>query len=201
MMCAATRRYSLRIGVAVAVVAVLIVLVYDRLAATRADELVQALATSDSRDVPAIVARLPSYRRWARPRVAEQLAAERQASDKRTRFLLGSLAVGNPQLDELRARLLDAEPPLAVAIADLMHRYGVLQPLESQLRTIAMDSQGPRDQRLRAFVALAHLDSVVNTQQWQSLGSDTATLLLRELAQQPRYFDAWVNGLAPRDSG
>jgi serine/threonine protein kinase/formylglycine-generating enzyme required for sulfatase activity len=197
MMRAATRRHAVRAGVVIAAAAALALVVYDRIAATRADGLVQALATSESRDVPGLIERLRGYRWWASRRLDDRLAANDQASDERTRLLLGSMAVGDARTDELHERLLDADPPLALTIGDLMQRYGRLESLEPQLQAVARDAQSPRSRRLRACAALAHLKSAASAAVWEPLAADVSAMLLTDLEQNRRFFDPWVNGLEP----
>jgi len=199
MMRAATRRHATRMGLLCVVVTLVIGLLYERVSSTRAEELVQALAMGDSRDVPVIANRLSGYSRWARPMLSAQLASSDAASGQHTRLLLGSLAVGDVRLEELYARLLDAEPFLSVAIADQMKHYGVLDSQFSRLQDSATNSSGPQahERRLRALVALARIQSAKGIARWQGWGPEAADLLVKDLAIDPRYFDAWVNGLAP----
>lgn len=200
LMRAATKRYSVRAG-AVAVATVLtLIAVFNWIAATRADGLIDSLATSNSRDVAATVERLRDYDYWARPQLAKRLAGQTLASDERTRLLLGALAIDEApadELDELCDRMLDSEPSLSVAIAELMQLHGALGSVESRLRRVAGDGQQSGESRLRAFIGLAHLRSTHEGDKWQSLASDAVQLLIEDLARNPRSFDAWVEGLAP----
>lgn len=197
MMRAATRRYAARSGVVVVVVALLTALLYDRIAAIRTDGLVQALVTSDSRDVPEIVDQLTAYRRWARPRLAASLAAEKNDPDQRIRLLLGLMAVGDARIDELGTLLFEAEPPLVGGMVDLLDRYGGLEQLQPRLQQVASDTGAKPDRRLRACIALAPLDSMQHADKWTSLAPDAADILVRDLAANPRNFDPWVAGLQP----
>ena len=96
MMLSATRLHVLRSCLIIGAALLVGLFVYDRIAAVRADELVQALATSDSRDVPEAAARLTAYERWTRPRLVERLGSAEQDADQRAEFLTGLLAVGEP---------------------------------------------------------------------------------------------------------
>lgn len=197
LMRAATKRYAVRAGAVAAATLLALFAIYDWIAATRADGLIDALATSNSRDVAATVERLSDYRRWARPQIARRLSDQTLATDERSRLLLGALAIDTAPADELCDRMLDSEPSLSIAIAELMQQYRILSSVEPRLRSVAGDGQQDREARLRAFVGLAHLKTSHEGDDWQSLASDAVPLLIDELARNPRSFDAWAAGFLP----
>jgi formylglycine-generating enzyme required for sulfatase activity/tRNA A-37 threonylcarbamoyl transferase component Bud32 len=197
MMHRATRRHMLRSAFVVGTAILVGVIVYDRMAAVHADGLVEAVATSDSRDLPQAVARLTEYQRWTRPRLLERLGTQPQDPEQHVRILLGLLAVGEPDTDELTERLLDADPPLAVAIANVLSRYGNLPDLESRLWTVAADDRQAPGARLRASVALAQLDPDSRVDKWPRIADTTAMLLLRDISENPGHFNTWVDVFAP----
>ncbi len=197
MMHRATRLYALRSAFVIGTAILIGIFVYDRMAAVHADGLVEAVATSDSRDLPQAAERLGEYQRWTRPRLLERLGSEPQDPDQRVRILLGLVAVGNPNTDELTERLLDAEPPMTVAIANVLFRYGILHDLEPNLWTVAADDQQSSGARLRASVALAHLDPAARSDKWRRVADATGALLLRDVSENPGHFNSWVDALAP----
>ena len=197
MMLHATRRHALRSSLVVGGAVLLGIFVYGRMAAVHADGLVEAVATSDSRDLPQAVERLREYQRWTKPRLLERLDAQPQDPAQRVRIELGLVAVGGRQANELTERLLDADPPLSVAIASVLERDGVLQDVESRLWAVAADDRQLPATRVRASVALAHLAPEVRGEKWRSNADTVAALLLRDISDNPGNFGTWVDALVP----
>lgn len=186
-------RYGLVLVAAIIVGAV----IYDRMAAAHTRQLVEALESTDSRGLPNMVGALTDYRRRALPLLAERLKDPRPASDQHVRILLGLVAAGEPTPDELFEQFLNAEPPLAVAIADILRRYNRLDPLEAQLWDLAGNVEAPRGYRLRAGMALARLSPPSAADRWRGGAEPFAGLLLGDLAENPGHFDTWVDALTP----
>lgn len=197
MMLHATRRHALISSLVVGAAVLSGIFVYDRMAAVHADGLVEAVATSDSHDLPQAVERLREYRRWTEPRLLERLEAQPHDPAQRVRILLGLVAVGNPRVDELPERLLDTDPPLSVAIASVLEQDGLLQDVEPRLWKVAADDRQLPSARVRASVALAHLNPAVRSDKWQSNADAVATLLLRDISENPGHFNTWIDALAP----
>jgi eukaryotic-like serine/threonine-protein kinase len=195
MMHLATVRHAVHSALAIAVALILVFGVYWRITTIQADGLVESLATSDGRDIPRAVDRLATYGNWARTALARRWSEE-PSRDEGIRLLLGDLAVGKVRLDELQERLLNADPRLAAATVDVMHRYDSLPLIEQTLRRVAADPQETHGHRLRACVALARLDTPTDAAKWQP-STDTAVLLLHEVVDNPRTADVWVDALAP----
>ena len=72
MMLRASRRHAFQSLLIVGTAFLLGTLVYDRIATVRSDGLVEAVATSDRRDLPQAVQKLREYRRWTKPRTDVQ---------------------------------------------------------------------------------------------------------------------------------
>jgi eukaryotic-like serine/threonine-protein kinase len=197
MMGRATRHHALRGGLAAAAAIVLGLIVYDRMAAIHVEGLVQTLVTSDSRDLPDVVRPLANYRGRAKPLLEKRLASSSQDQEQRVRVLLGLVGVGEPVTDELFEQLLEAEPPLTVAIAEILLRNGRLEDLKSGLWDVVGDVQAAPGRRLRAGVALARLAPTANADQWPSTADSVGRLLLRDVAENPGSFNAWVEAFAP----
>jgi len=197
MMQRATRHYALRSAIVFSALLLLGIVGYDRLMAEHANGLVEAVASSDSRDLPQAIARLAEYQRWTGPMLLHRLEAQSQDSDQSVRLQLGLLALGVPKTDDLFDRLLDADPPLSVAIANVLFRHGKLQEMERRLWAVAEDDQRPFTARLRASVALARLPSVMRADIWSSHSAIAETLLLRDVSENPGHFNTWVDAFAP----
>jgi formylglycine-generating enzyme required for sulfatase activity len=197
MMLHATRRHALSSSLVVGAAVLVGLIIYDRMAAVHADGLVEAVATSDSRDLPQAVERLREYQRWTKPRLLERLDAQSQDPAQRVRIELGLVAVGGRQANELTERLLDADPPLSVAIASVLEHDGVLQDVESRLWAVAADDRQLPATRVRASVALAHLAPEHRAEKWRKNADTVAALLLRDISDNPGNFGTWVDALAP----
>jgi eukaryotic-like serine/threonine-protein kinase len=197
MMRHSTRRHVVRYGLVLVAAITLGSIIYDRMAATHTQQLVDALESTDSRGLPNMVEGLTNYRRRVRPLLAERLASLRPASDHRVRILAGLVAVGEPTPDELYTQFLNGEPPLAVAIADILRRYNRLDPLEAKLWDLAGNAEAPPGHRLRAGVALARLSAPSAPDRWRAVAEPLAGLLLGDLAVNPGHFETWVDALAP----
>jgi eukaryotic-like serine/threonine-protein kinase len=197
MMRHATRRHAARNGLVLVAAITLGSIIYDRMAATHTRQLVEALESTDSHELPNMVEALTNYRRRARPLLAERLASLRPASDQRARILAGLVATGEPTPDELFVQFLGAEPPLAVAVADILRRYNRLGALETRLWDLAGNAEAPPAHRLRAGVALARLPAPWAPDRWRPVAEPLVGLLLGDLAVNPGHFETWVNALAP----
>lgn len=193
---AATRWHAVRGGIVVVVALLLGVGIYDRMAAIRADGLVQALATSDNRDLPEAVKALTRHPRRTSALLSQRLD-DSLGREQRVRVLLGMAAVGQPHADELSQDMLAVEPSLAVSIADVLLRHGQLAPLSERLWAVAADAKQPSAMRLRASMALTRLAAHENADRWRTIADDLASILLRDLAEHPENFDSWVDAFAP----
>ena len=200
MMRRAARYHAVRIALVTGTAFLAGFVVYDRMAAVHAEGLVQALATSDSRDVPQAADRLINYRRWTKPRLVKRLEAVPQDQVQRARLLLGLVAVGDPHTTELVERLFDSDPSMAVAIADVLFRHGQVDAVESNLWSTAGDDREPPAKRLRAMAALTRLDphELPRNGARSPIPHDRC---LCAVAEDPGQFRIWVDALSPvRDS-
>ena len=194
MMHDATWRYGLRASGAMGLALLFACVVYDRLGVIRAEGLVQALATSDHRGVPAAVDPLNGYSWWAASHLNDRMAETAVDSDARTQLMLGSLALGNGNPQELQERLLNASPSLAIAIVQVMQRYGILEQLKPRLQHLTSDPNEPGSRRLRGFVALAHLDDANRDRHWDSTARIAAAAIVDDIAQNPSHYEPWESG-------
>ncbi len=196
MMHTAGHRHIVRLGLAIVAILILSALVYDRMVSIHVDGLVQTLVTSGSRDVPDATRSLESYRHRVGPILRKRLAVS-NGQGQRVRILLGMVAVGDPQSEELFTHLIDCEPPLAASITDVLRHFDRLEDLRQRLWSIATSAEGPRDERLRACMALAHLPLSEDANLWQTIGPDVGHMILRDVAENPQNFGVWIEGLTP----
>ncbi len=198
MMGAATSRHSRSVAVVLGLAAILLGLIYYQTSAARTDELVQALATCDSRDLADTVERLTPYRAWSPSRLASRLAASKPDPDQQIRLLTGTaVAKGSDQFaGSFAEHYLNAKVPLALAALPILKQHGRLKPVTEQLQPIATNVNESADQRLRAAAALAQLGehggSVL-----QDLSSAIVPLLLEAIAESPPLTENWIDGFAP----
>lgn len=198
LMRAATRRHATRSLLALAAAMLLGWAAYDRMSAIHADGLVQALTTSDSIELPSVVDQLEEFRRWARPRLSQQLAEAGDDNAKRARLLLGLAATGDADVDdELHSRLLDADPSLSVAIGQILQRCGRLESLAPSLWSVALGAQASPTQRLRACAALARLNPDSSADRWNQVSQRLGPQLVHEVTVNPQDFDVWVGAFMP----
>ncbi len=194
---AATRRYASRVGLAVTAIILLAVIIYDRIAATRADGLVQALTTSDSRDLPEIAATLPGARWRVKNRLLSYLDANAPDGDQRVRILLGLVATGAPTSDELVEEMLQVEPALSLAVAKVFKEHGRLEELQAPLAKVAGDHTSTPARRLRASMALAQLDPEKSAVEWDSIANALSGAMLDDAADNPTHFTTWTEAFYP----
>jgi formylglycine-generating enzyme required for sulfatase activity len=196
MMRVATGRYALRGGLAIFAIAILAFGIYDRIAATRAEGLVQALKTSDSRDLPAITRQLVVQSLRVRSQVDAELESQPKNSEQYIRLLLGLAAVGDLRKDEVLSELLRADPQLAVSIAQVLQQGGQLAALAPQLWELAENANTTSDRRLRASAALAQLGAEPSDR-WRAIVERLGEEMLRDAAANPAHFGTWVSAFAP----
>ncbi len=197
MMQRATRHHAWRYGLVLALALALGLLVYNRMAAIHAEGLVRALATSDSRDVPRMAGALTPYRAAAKS-FLQRAETDTIDQNEHVRILLGLVAVGEPKGNELFEQLLEVDPPLAVAITEVLLRFGQLKALNQRLWEVASNPETTATRRLRASVALARQAPASGSEeQFRAIAPGVAALMLSETAKNPDHFGTWVDGLMP----
>lgn len=127
--------------------------------ADHANQLLNRLLDAEITKVPAIVAELDGYRRWADPLLVRAYddAQARQAGRQQLAVSLALLPVDSQQVPYLYGRLLDAQPEEVPVLRDALadHRADLTDDLWAILR----QAEQPKDPRiLRAACALAAYD-------------------------------------------
>ena len=122
----------------------------------RAQQVVQALASCDIRDVQRHVADLQSLRLWSDPVLRDRLGDPAVADDEQLRYSLALLPVDPLQNEYLVDRLpqVDAE-----AFPEVLHAIDPSQTALESLWRVATDEQAERGHRFQAACALAQLAS------------------------------------------
>jgi hypothetical protein len=197
MMRAATRHYTIRVAVGIAMliaVAVGILQQRSQLADSQrtaiADGLISKLLVADIAQVPEIIKGLGDYRDRTDPELTRIARDPARSPKERLRASLALLPVDRSQVDYLAGRLLEAEPAESLVIRDQLEpRHDVLV---DRLWKVAEDAGAAAGQRLRAACALAAFDP--NNTRWQAISNHLAGVLV---AENPLLLKAWTDALQP----
>lgn len=131
--------------------------------ATRAEALVDSIASADIAQVPAVISNLNEYREWADPLLKARIAEAADDSAKKLPLALALLPVDDSQIEYLRDQLpvcsLTQFPVLRTAL--LPHN----DKLTETLWQVATDEQRDAAQRFQAAAALA--EYAPNDERWQ----------------------------------
>jgi serine/threonine protein kinase/formylglycine-generating enzyme required for sulfatase activity len=158
--------------------------------ATHVAGLVRRLLDADTAQVPAIVAELGPYRRWADPLLRGERAKAAAASRQALHTSLALLPVDPGQTDYLYERLLSAEPPEVPVLRHALfaHRRELVPRLWQDVRP----PPGAEAQRLRASCALAAYDP--DDPRWE----EHAGPVVRDLVSvNAVYLGLWLEGFRP----
>jgi formylglycine-generating enzyme required for sulfatase activity len=189
----ATRFHALRGLVLAACLALVAWLGWEGYGRLRAQALCERLQDAGTAEVPAIIADLEPYRRWADPLLREACAEAEANHDARRQLhaALALLPVDAGQTDYLYQRLLDAEPQQVAVLRQALepHRQRLRARLWAVVRRPPRRKEG---QRLRAACALAAYDP--DGAGWKG----TSGAVVRQLvAENPVHLGPWLEGFRP----
>ena len=155
----------------------------------RASVLVESLRTATISDVPAIVGRISSYRRWADSRLKVLSQSTDHTSREELNARLGLLPVDRSQLQFLQKRLLDASPSELPVLRDAMGHYRaeLIPKLWNGLEAAKAGDVG----MLSAAGALAMYDPTSTNWQTAARGGYGAVTV------NPIYLGSWLDALRP----
>jgi len=169
---------------------------YGRL---RAESLVQRILDAKTDEVPAIVAEITPYRRWATPMLRSAYdragsAGDAEDVDQQLNISLALLPGDETQALFLRERLLDLEPAeLRVVKGSLrLHANEVLATLWDVLE----DDRESATRRFNAACAVAG-DTSKDDARWNSVRQFVAEQMMTRLSRSPRDFDVLTGLLEP----
>lgn len=160
MMHAANRRHTIAMSRAAAATLLLVVssILYrehlvEQNNKDQAKALVERLVDANLAETPAIITELSGKRKWADPMLEERVANEKERPHRRLRARLALLPVDSHHADDLRERLLEADPTDFPIIRDALapHSAGLIDAYWDVLRSEASHP----DRRFRAAAALA----------------------------------------------
>ena len=158
--------------------------------ATRAADLVRALASAQTPEVPRLIDEIEACRAWADPLLRQELTVAPVDCKRRLHASLALLPVDPGQVPALRQRLLAAQPDeVEVLCAALRPHRGRLTRALWQVLEDA-DTEAPR--RFRAACALAAYDPA--NPRWAEAGPSVAAHLVQE---NPLVLGQWAHALRP----
>jgi hypothetical protein len=153
-------------------------LAYDMFGVFRSTQLLAGLTSVETKDVPALVQKLPRYRPWADPLFNHVLHKTTPESRAHLHASLALVPVDPGQVNYLYGRLLSARPDELLVIRDSLKEYGPVLRERLWLVVESPDRDGPS--RLRAACALASYDP--DSRRWDTVRSVVADQLVRENA-------------------
>jgi formylglycine-generating enzyme required for sulfatase activity len=153
--------------------------------------LAQRILDADTAQVPAVVAELPEYRRWADPRLRAAFDAPDATPRQKLHASLALLPVEPDRRDYLLIRLLDAEAHEVPVIRDALvpHQDALSERLWAAAEK---PEKGKEPQRLRAAAALAKYDA--ESEKWDKAGAAVVDDLVRE---NPVFLGQWSEAFRP----
>jgi formylglycine-generating enzyme required for sulfatase activity len=197
MMRAAARKHLLevaRLGAVLVVLACVALFLRNQLAeeraATRAEDMVHRLLDADTANTPAIIDELADYRRWIDPELEKVLADPTAPREQKLHARLALLRVDSRQVDDLRERMLEADPGQFVILRKALtpYRAALVDYLWDILESIR--SVPPR--RFRAAAALAAYDP--SSRRWKGVERWVAEQLV---VQPALLLPCWVDVFRP----
>jgi formylglycine-generating enzyme required for sulfatase activity len=186
-------RYHLTRGVAV--VAVLLLLLgigWEIHGRVRSQASLDNLLTAPTENVPEVVAKMSSYRRWLDEPLRKAYAEAQAKGDQRKQLhaSLALLPVDSGQVEYLYGRLLTAEPQEVIVLGEFLRPHA--GTLDQRLWKVLEDVKSDPGQRLRAACALAGYAEDDN--RWQEVNKDVAARLIAENAF---VLGKWAEALRP----
>lgn len=159
--------------------------------ATRAEALVDSLASADIAQVPAVISGLNEYRAWADPLLKARISEAADGSAEKLQLALALLPVDEGQIEYLRDQLpvcsLTQFPVLRTAL--LPHKA----KLTDALWQVATDEQRDDAERFQAAAALA--EYAPDDERWQATGPFVAQHLTGVVSSV--YLGQWRELLHP----
>lgn len=163
----------------------------ERQNSTRAEALVDSIASADIAQVPAVISNLNEYRAWADPLLKARISEAADGSAEKLQLALALLPVEDSQIEYLRDQLpvcsLTQFPVLRTAL--LPHK----DKLTETLWQVVTDEHRDAAQRFQAAPALA--EYAPDDQRWQATGPFVAQHLT--IAASSVYLGPWRELLQP----
>ena len=174
MMQRASRVHGLHAALAALLLVVLLVGGREVFGRIEAKSLVAQLVSADVGDVPEILDKLPSYRRWANPLLREENAQAEDGTKRKLYTALALLPVDESQVNYLRDQLLVVSKYRFPVLRDalLPYKKAIIEPLW----TVAFDSQRDMQQSFQAACALATY--APNDNRWGEIAPPVAARLV-----------------------
>jgi len=184
-------RLAASIGIAIVVMLAAFFAVVEGRGRLRSAELVEALVSAEIDEVPRIIQRVQTIRRWANPRLYVALHEAPEDSKERLRVSLALLPVDPDQVDYLKRRLLAATPDELPVLRDALfaHKGQLTGELWEALESASEDNQA---QTLQAAGALAAYDP--KSERWEDVSNRVTDALVSVNSMQ---LAEWARSLRP----
>jgi eukaryotic-like serine/threonine-protein kinase len=160
--------------------------------------LVESLKTARIQDVPSIVKQLDSYRKWSTPLLIKELSSANPTNKNRLNVSLAMLPVDLNQADFLYEKMINASPDDFPIICNALKKHGDVQQIKDGLILLLKDGSKNPDTRFRAGLALTYCTKEDKVFDWANENIRfLSEFLIKDVARNPSYFDAWVQYLEP----
>jgi serine/threonine protein kinase/formylglycine-generating enzyme required for sulfatase activity len=140
----------------------------------QAEALVDSLTVAETAEVPLIIDRLASYRRWADPILYRRLAETAPESKEHLHIRMALAPVSDAQIGYLYDRLLMAKPDELLTIQIALGRYK--DGVKERLWGVVENRDARAGARLRAACALASYEP--KDRRWPAVADDVALAAL-----------------------
>jgi formylglycine-generating enzyme required for sulfatase activity/tetratricopeptide (TPR) repeat protein len=189
MMNRATRAHAFRAVVVLVVLTLTGWLGWEAFGQMRASALVEKLVSAGIDDVPAVIAQLAPYRRWAVPLLRERAVLAAPASPERLHVALALAPEDPDEVNYLLTRLRTVTPDEVVVVRSVLapRRAELIETLWGWFKG---DTDGP--ERLRAAALLAEYDPA--SDHWLRV---RAPLVERLVAENLLLLGSWREALHP----
>jgi len=170
---------------------------YERNGRANALALVRTLESARTQDVPGIVNEIGRFRKWADPLLVDAQKQYPQSSRNYLHITMALLPVDPSQGDVIFEKLLQSEPSSFSVICDTLLAYADKAVIRENLQKELAKTNGDRDRRFRAGIALVRFPPNQNEQLWGDSVAFMAEQLVVDIATNPSYFDIWTDALKP----
>ena len=202
MMAAAGWYYATRAAMALIVLMICGWGVYETQGRFRAQTLHDHLLDAQTNEVPAIVPKMSSYRRWLNPLLRQSLTEGHNNPRRQLHLRLALLPVDAAQLDPLYDRLLDADASDVPIIRDALsaNKDTLTDKLWEVVESTRREHAKQRLQAASALVGFGAVDKASGANRWQSVSKIINDDLLAAVQKNPNHFSTLVEQFRPVQS-
>lgn len=203
MMSAATKRHSLSTIFAATLILLLAFFVRHGIRTVQANGQIEQLMTAESDDVLAIVNRLAEMQSWTQQKLFDRMHAQDQSDSEKLRAALAvyrqrpgdetAIQVLGTQLTSMKTDLLQPFVRVTEKTAPSTWKSVLWERLRADSTTVTA--------KCRALLLLAALDPPnASLKRWDSIGVNTAKVLMARIAEAPDDFNTIQQLIRPAES-